>query len=90
MIITGITTSVRRETTAREANARDFRVFFPSDGTSTFAFGGMTTFAFGGMTKEEIERATCVNPTHGFTQVLTVDELITRIEGARTRAEATE
>ena len=82
MIITGITTSVRRETTAREANARDLPVFFPSDGTSTFAFGGMT--------KEEIERATCVNPTHGFTQVLTVDELITRIEVASTRAEAAE
>ncbi len=77
-----ITTSIRRETTAREANARDFRVFFPSDGTSTFAFDGMT--------KEEIERATCVNPTHGFALVLTVDELITRIEVASTRAEAAE
>ncbi len=82
MIITGITTSVRRETTAREANARDLPVFFASDGTSTFAFGGMTN--------EEIERATSVNLAHGSAQSLTVGELITRIEAARTRAEAAE
>ncbi len=82
VIVTGITTSVCCETTAREANARDFRVFFLSDGTSTFAFGGMT--------KEEIERATCVNLAHCFAQVLTVDELIARIEAASGQAEAAE
>ena len=82
VIITGITTSVCCETTAREANARDFRVFFLSDGTSTFAFGGMT--------KEEIERATCVNLAHCFAQVLTVDELIGKIRVAGATAEAAE
>ena len=82
VIITGITTSVCCETTAREANARDFRVFFLSDGTSTFAFGGMT--------KEEIERATCVNLAHCFAQVLTVGEMIAKIEAASGRAEAAE
>ncbi len=82
VIVTGITTSVCCETTAREANVRDFRVFFPSDGTSTFAFGGMT--------KEEIERATCVNMAHCFAQVLTVDELIARIETASAQVQAAE
>ncbi len=82
VIVTGITTSVCCETTAREANARDFRVFFLSDGTSTFAFGGMT--------KEEIERATCVNLAHCFAQVLTVDEMIAKIEAAGGQAQAAE
>ncbi len=82
VIITGITTSVCCETTAREANARDFQVFFLSDGPSTFGFGGMT--------KEEIERATCVNLAHCFAQVLTVDEMIAKIEAESVRAQAAE
>ncbi len=82
IIVTGIATNVCCETTAREANARDFRVFFPSDGTSTFAFGGMT--------KEEIERATCVNLAHCFAQVLTVAEMTDRIEAAGKQAQAAE
>jgi ureidoacrylate peracid hydrolase len=35
LIISGITTNVCCDTTAREANARDFRVLFLSDGTAT-------------------------------------------------------
>ncbi len=36
VIITGICTNVCCETTAREANVRDFKVFFISDATATF------------------------------------------------------
>jgi len=36
VIITGICTNVCCETTAREANMRDFKVFFMSDATATF------------------------------------------------------
>ena len=36
LIITGICTNVCCETTAREANMRDFHVFFISDATATF------------------------------------------------------
>ena len=35
VIISGIATNVCCDTTAREANARDFRVLFLSDGTAT-------------------------------------------------------
>ncbi len=82
VIITGITTSVCCETTAREANARDYQVFFLSDGTSTFAFGGLS--------KEEIERATCVTLAHAFAQVLTVGEMTAKIKQASGQAQAAE
>jgi nicotinamidase-related amidase len=36
VIITGICTNVCCETTAREANMRDYKVFFVSDATATF------------------------------------------------------
>ena len=36
VIITGICTNVCCETTAREANMRDYKVFFISDATATF------------------------------------------------------
>src|SRR6516164_2835080 len=41
IIVTGIATNVCCETTAREATVRDFRVFFLSDGTTTFDIGGV-------------------------------------------------
>ena len=82
VIVTGITTSVCCETTAREANARDYQVFFLSDGTSTFSFGGLS--------KEEIERATFVTLAHAFAQVLTVREMTAKIEVASGQAKAAE
>src|SRR4051812_28340369 len=42
VVISGIATNVCCETTAREANARDFKVFFLSDGTATFGMHGLT------------------------------------------------
>ena len=36
VIITGICTNICCETTAREANMRDYKVFFISDATATF------------------------------------------------------
>jgi len=40
VIVTGITTNVCCETTAREANMRDFQVFFISDGTANVRSSG--------------------------------------------------
>lgn len=74
VIITGIATNVCAETTAREACVRDFRVFFMSDGTATNDMGGVP--------RAELQRATCATLAFGFAQVLTVDEMIRKLEAA--------
>lgn len=74
VVVTGICTNVCCETTAREAAVRDFKVLFTSDGTATFGVGGLT--------HQEIQRATCANLSIVFAQVLTVDEVITKIARA--------
>lgn len=74
VIVTGIATNVCCEMTAREANVRDFRVFFLSDGTSTFGMGDLT--------KEDIQKATCTTLGALFAQVVTVDEMMSKIAAA--------
>ena len=74
IIVTGITTNFCCETTAREANVRDFRVFFLSDGTTTFDIGDISA--------SELQRATCATLGLLFAQVLTVDEMIEKISGS--------
>jgi ureidoacrylate peracid hydrolase len=71
VIVSGIATNVCCETTAREANARDFRVFFLSDGTATFGIGDLSP--------DDIQKATCTTLGHVFAQVLTVDQMIAKI-----------
>ena len=68
IIVTGIATNVCCETTAREAAVRDFRVFFLSDGTTTFDMGDVSA--------TELRRATCATLGCLFAYVLTVDEMI--------------
>jgi nicotinamidase-related amidase len=46
VIIGGIATNVCCETTAREASARDFRMFFLHDGTATFPVGDLPASHF--------------------------------------------
>lgn len=82
VIVSGIATNVCCETTAREANVRDFRVFFLSDGTSTFAIGDLS--------KEEIQKATLTTLGACFAQVIAVDEMIARIDAAASRPAAAE
>ena len=82
IIVTGIATNVCCETTAREANVRDFRVFFLSDGTSTFAMGELS--------KEEIQKATLTTLGACFAEVVSVERMIARIEAAASRPEAAE
>lgn len=71
LVVSGIATNVCCETTAREANARDFRVFFLSDGTAAFGIGDLTA--------EDIQRATCATLGFAFAQVLSVDDMIAKI-----------
>ena len=72
LVITGIATNVCCETTAREAAVRDFRVLFLSDGTATFSIGDLSAAA--------LQKATCATLGRVFAQVLTVDEIIAKIE----------
>ena len=74
IIVTGIATNVCCETTAREAAVRDFRVFFLSDGTSTFDMGDVPA--------AELKRATCATLGFLFAQVLTVGEMIRKLSVA--------
>ena len=52
--------------------ARDFRVLFLSDGTATFSVGDLSAAA--------LQKATCATLGRVFAQVLTVDEIIAKIE----------
>jgi nicotinamidase-related amidase len=74
VIISGISTNVCAETTAREANVRDFRVFFLSDGTSTVDMDGVP--------RDVLQRATCAVLGTAFAQVLTVDQMIAKLSPA--------
>ncbi len=82
IIVTGICTNVCCETTAREANVRDFHVFFLSDGTATFGIGDLSA--------DDIQAATCATLGFAFAQVLTIDEMIGKIETAGGVAAAAE
>jgi ureidoacrylate peracid hydrolase len=68
IIISGISTPVCCDTTAREAHARDFRVFFLSDGTATT-----------GDDNDACQKATLEIIGDLFAQVLTVEEMLHKI-----------
>ena len=74
VIVSGICTNICCETTAREANVRDFRVFFLTDGTATFGIGDLTA--------EDIQAATCATLGFAFAQLSTVDEMIAGLRQA--------
>ncbi len=80
IIVTGIATNVCCDTTARQANMADFRVFFLSDGNATFPIGDVTA--------EEIQRVTCATMGALFGQVITVDEMIDKIRSASATSNA--
>ena len=82
IIVTGICTNICCETTAREANVRDFHVFFLSDGTATFGIGDLSA--------DDIQAATCATLGFAFAQVVTIDEMIGKIEAAGGVAAAAE
>jgi len=71
IIVTGISTSVCCETTAREAAVRDFHVLFVDDATATFGIGDLSP--------EAVQKATCATIGFIFGKVVTVDELMRAI-----------
>jgi nicotinamidase-related amidase len=71
IIISGISTDVCCDTTAREANARDFRVLFLSDGTAVNDDRDAA----------ELQQRATLGVIDGlFGQVLTIDEVLRKIE----------
>jgi nicotinamidase-related amidase len=79
IIISGIATDVCCDTTAREANARDFRVLFLSDGTATNDPDPERNRAAQTATLEMIDSL--------FGEVLTVHDVLLKIEDGRRRDE---
>jgi len=82
IIVTGICTNICCETTAREANVRDFRVFFLTDGTATFGIDDLTA--------DDIQAATCATLGFAFAQLATVDDMIDRLGDAASTSAAAE
>ena len=82
IVVSGICTNVCCETTAREANVRDFRVFFLDDGTATFGVGDLSA--------EEIQAATCATLGAFFAQIVSTDAMIARLRSASGAAAAAE
>lgn len=67
LIITGVLTNVCCESTARDAFARDFRVFFVADATAT--------------TEPEFHIASLKNLAYAFAYVVTTKDLLAQIRG---------
>jgi ureidoacrylate peracid hydrolase len=65
LVITGIMTNMCCESTARDAYYRDYRVFFPADGT--------------GSINEEMHLASLLNLAFGFAYVTSVDTVIQQL-----------
>src|SRR3984885_4284092 len=80
LIISGVATNVCCETTAREAAVRDFKVFFLSDGTATAPMGNLSA--------EQLQTATCTTLGFLFAEVLTVDQMIAKIQATPQSAAA--
>ena len=76
LILGGINTNVCVDTTAREAAAREFRVLFLSDGTGNF---GLPDGGLGPASAEELQRTACAVMAFGFAEVITVDQVLSRI-----------
>jgi len=76
LILGGINTNVCVDATAREAAVREFRVLFLSDGTANFDLpdGGL-----GPASAEELQRTACAVMAFGFAEVVTVDQILSRI-----------
>lgn len=73
VIVTGITTNVCCETTAREANMRDYQVFFMRDGTATFDLPGVSA--------QQVQDAVCATLAMAFAQIETTDDMIEKLDG---------
>lgn len=68
VLITGIATNICCETTAREAAARDFHVYFVADAT--------TTFDMHGVPREQLHAATSASLAQVFADIVSTEQMI--------------
>ena len=77
LIVTGHSTNIGCETTARDATDMDYKVIFPSDGTIARDLPDM---GWGPIPKEEIRRVVLSTLAYRFAMVLAIDELISKLQ----------
>lgn len=70
LVIAGVMTNMCCESTARDAYYRDYRVFFPADGTGTI--------------NEEMHLASLLNLSYGFALVTTSEEIVAAMKPSKT------
>lgn len=78
LIIGGYSTNFCCDSTARDANFRDYRVIVLEDGTAPIALedsGGQA------ITSEQVQETVLANLRRGFAQVATVEEVLRAIDG---------
>ena len=83
VIVTGTSTSVGTETTARAAVARDFRVIFPSDGTVN---RDLPDAGWGPVSQQELLRVVLTELSQ-FCRTSSIDDLIGELDGNVPRRE---
>ena len=76
IIITGCSTAVGCETTARDATTRDFKVIFTSDGTVTRPLADL---GWGAFSEDEVHRMTLTVLGHTFARIASVEEILQEI-----------
>ncbi|MCU1358780.1 MAG: Nicotinamidase [Ilumatobacteraceae bacterium] len=79
VVIGGIATNVCVETTAREANHREFKVVFLSDGTTS---GEYADVGWGTLTPDEVQKATLTIMAYAFAEVASCDDVAKRLMSA--------
>ena len=67
LVITGIMTNMCCESTARDAYYRDYRIFFPADGTGSIS--------------EDMHLASLLNLGFGFSWVTDIDTIASQLDG---------
>ncbi len=77
LIICGAATNVGCETTARDAFCRDYKVIFPSDGNLV---RDMPDVGWGAFSADIMQRVILSTLAHAFCEVITMEQLMKRIE----------
>jgi len=77
LIVTGYSTNIGCETTTRDATNMGYKVIFPSDGSLARDLPDM---GWGPVSKEEIRKVVLSILAHRFAMVLSIEELISKLQ----------